>query len=199
MPPPVCRAQTAEGQGLGSGAGLNPVTWYSTRSGWSKRAFELLEAPTVGNTWLTQDSVVPTRLGPNAILLTVDQRKDLIYDRLANIMPSASRSPTPRDHSRSPSRGRSRTRSPRRSVSNLSRSRSPQRSRSRSRSNARSLTRSIARSQSPRRNGRRTYSPDSRSRSRSSRGRGFTRSPSRRSISPAPRSAKVSINSTLTD
>ncbi|KAF9740384.1 hypothetical protein PMIN02_011590 [Paraphaeosphaeria minitans] len=97
-------------------------------------------------------------------------------------MPSDSPSPTP---------ARSPTQSPRRSPSDRSRSPTPQRSRTHSIS--RSRTRSPARSQSPRRNGRRSYTPNSRSRSRSSRGRSFTRSPSRRSTSPAPRSAKIVI------
>lgn len=118
-------------------------------------------------------------------------------------MPSRSRSPTPvGSPSRSPlrnrsvSRGRSHShsRSPplRRSYSD--RSRSPRRSITpRSYSRSRSQSRTPVRSPSPRRNGRRGHTPRSRSRSPTPRGRprSYSRSPSRRSSSPPPRSAKV--------
>ncbi|KAF2444778.1 hypothetical protein P171DRAFT_282545 [Karstenula rhodostoma CBS 690.94] len=128
---------------------------------------------------------------PNTVNIHTD-REYRIHNWLADIMADGSPSPAPaREPTRSVSRGRSPTRSPRRSASDRSRSPTPQRSRTRSVS--RSRTRSPARSQSPRRNGRPSYTPDSRSRSRSSRGRSFTQSPSRRSTSPAPRSAKIVI------
>ncbi|XP_014554477.1 hypothetical protein COCVIDRAFT_17752 [Bipolaris victoriae FI3] len=99
--------------------------------------------------------------------------------------PSPARSPSPL-RTRSPSRDRSHTRSPSRSRS--PRSPSPRRSlspRSRSRTRSRSPT-----SLSPRRNGRRSYTPNSRSRSR---GRSYTRSPTPRDASPAPRSSKIVV------
>lgn len=114
-------------------------------------------------------------------------------------MPGDEPSPVPaRDQSRSASpsrsrpvshRSRSRSKTPQRSPSPRpqSRSRSPSRARSYSRSRSRSPTRSPT----SHRNGRRSYTPDSRSRSRSPRGRSYTRSPSRRSSPQAPRSAKV--------
>ncbi|EUC34533.1 hypothetical protein COCCADRAFT_4152 [Bipolaris zeicola 26-R-13] len=99
--------------------------------------------------------------------------------------PSPARSPSPL-RTRSPSRDRSHTRSPSRSRS--PRSPSPRRSlspRSRSRTRSRSPT-----SLSPRRNGRRSYTPNTRSRSR---GRSYTRSPTPRDASPAPRSSKIVV------
>ncbi|KAH9872092.1 hypothetical protein J1614_006353 [Plenodomus biglobosus] len=106
-------------------------------------------------------------------------------------MPSPSPSPAPL-HTRSPVRDPSPTASPTRPRS--AHSASPRRSVTpRSPPRSRSPTRSPPpTSPVPRRNGRRSFTPDSRSRSRS-RGRSYSRSPTPRDASPAPRSAKIVV------